>query len=402
MKIATEVSLIELASSLHDKTRLRSSLRPFLSKIKKEGRLAFSSIKPAQAARVTLPVVFIETGGTETPFRKIYHLLPQPILLLSHPGENSLAAALEILSYIQNRGGKGMILTGSPAGIARQIAWAGRFLLVGQKLKKVRLGVIGSPSDWLIASRVDPDALRRNWGCRVVPLSLEEVKVGGSLEKIPWLKEILQKGKGPSQRVIRDAARFYPSLGRIVKKHRLNAFTIRCFDLLRKTGNTPCLALSRFNDEGIPAGCEGDLPTLFSMLLGYYLTGSPAFMANPGSITRERNEMLFAHCTVPLTLTTAFSLMTHFESGRSVGIRGKLPLGRCVVFKVGGPDLSRYFISRGDIMENLTRPNMCRTQVRIHLEEDVEEYLSHPLGNHLVIIPGDHAGLLRAFFRVMK
>ena len=51
MKITVKVSLIELASSLHDKTRLDSSLRPFLSKIKKAGRLDFIPIKPADAAR---------------------------------------------------------------------------------------------------------------------------------------------------------------------------------------------------------------------------------------------------------------------------------------------------------------------------------------------------------------
>lgn len=295
-----------------------------------------------------------------------------------------------------------MILSGSPAEIARQITGAGRFLRVGQKLKQARLGLLGAPSDWLIASRVDTRAVRRNWGCRVVPIPLEEVKAARKSEKISWLEDIMKGTKGPPQRVIREAARFYPALKRIIKKHRLDAFTLRCFDLLKATGNTPCLALSRLNDEGIPAGCEGDLPALFSMLLGSYLTGSPALMANPAFINRERNEMVFAHCTVPLKLTTSFSLMSHFESGRSVGIRGKLPLGRCVVFKAGGSDLSRYFVSRGNILENLTRPNMCRTQVRIHLDEDIMEYLARPLGNHLVIIPGDHAEHLRAFFRVMK
>ena len=137
---------------------------------------------------------------------------------------------------------------------------------------------------------------------------------------------------------------------------------------------------------------------VFTMLLSKRLTDSDAFMANPSRI-RDK-EVLFAHCTIPFNLIERYELLTHYESGIGVGIRGFMSPGPVTIFKVSG-DLQRYFIAEGTLTENLQQPDLCRTQQLIRLDEaaQAEYFLSNPIGNHHIIVPGHHRELLELFMQ---
>ena len=74
------------------------------------------------------------------------------------------------------------------------------------------------------------------------------------------------------------AKTIYLALKELVSRHRLQGFTLRCFDLLTTVHNTGCLALARLNAEGIVSGCEGDVPTLLTMAIVKVLTGVSGLM----------------------------------------------------------------------------------------------------------------------------
>ena len=80
------------------------------------------------------------------------------------------------------------------------------------------------------------------------------------------------------------AMRLYQAVKIICEKKKLDAVTLSCFSLIEKLGTTGCLALALLNDEGIPAGCEGDLQSIFTLLIAKTLTGQAGFMANPAFI----------------------------------------------------------------------------------------------------------------------
>ena len=179
-----------------------------------------------------------------------------------------------------------------------------------------------------------------------------------------------------------------------MERYRLDAFTLRCFDLLTAVGNTGCLALACFNSEGVPASCEGDVPALLSMMIANALTGVSGFQANPARIDTETGEMLFAHCTIPFNMVENWQFDTHFESGIGVGIHGIFPEGPVTVFKVSG-DLKRHFAAEGELVGNQYEQDLCRTQVNLQLSpEDARYFLTDPIGNHHIIIPGHCKALL--------
>ena len=119
------------------------------------------------------------------------------------------------------------------------------------------------------------------------------------------------------------------------------------------------------------------------------------FQANLSQIAGD--DLLFAHCTVPLSMTRSWVYDTHFESGIGVGIHGHFPEGPVTVLKVAG-DLSRFFVSEGELFRNQYEKNLCRTQVWVRISpEDAGYFLSNPIGNHHIIVPGHHGELFREF-----
>jgi L-fucose isomerase-like protein len=90
--------------------------------------------------------------------------------------------------------------------------------------------------------------------------------------------------------------------------------------------------------------------------------------------------------------------MTHFESQIGVAFRGKLKEGPITVFKCDGL-MKEYFVSEGELLENLNEYNLCRTQIRLKLDESVLYFLRRSIGNHHLIVKGDHRELIDEFFK---
>jgi L-fucose isomerase-like protein len=196
---------------------------------------------------------------------------------------------------------------------------------------------------------------------------------------------------------VRTAARLVPALEAVFVRHRLQAATVRCFSLIETLHTSGCLALAWLNDEGMICACEGDMPAAFSMLLLFALTGEYPFMANPAAVDAGKNQVVLAHCTVPRRAVAGYSLQTHFETGLGVALGGEFAPGPATVFKVGAPGLGNYFVSGAEILPGTPGPGLCRTQVRLRLQEPVDYFLKRSLANHHLLIRGDHVSLINDF-----
>lgn len=396
------IGIVPLVSPMHDPLRLEQQT-PWLREIEQSGGLRFEWGTPDQPPQTDLRVYFVRTGGTEQQFRTLYRQISGPVYLLVYPGENSLAASLEILTYVLSMGGRGEIIQGTPSAIAERLILLTRSASALKRLSQSRLGIIGRPSDWLIGSGVNPDAVYMRWGTELVEVPMAELRalIQPSSQHEDWLKKTAQAATSCAAHAPESldwVQGMYTALHRIREKYKLDALTVRCFDLLSDFRQTGCLPLARLNDEGVPAACEGDVPALFGMTLSFYLTGQAAFMSNPASVDLEKNQIILAHCTVPMTLVNSFSLPTHFESGLGLGVRGKLFTGRCVILRVSGQRLDQYWLSGGEIVENLERSDLCRSQILVQADEDLGAMLANPLGNHRIVVLGDYAELFQTFF----
>ena len=373
-----KTSIYTLTSELHDEKAVSAVTREFLESL----NIAYD-LKGADFAdygRQGLNLIYVRTGGTEGIFKR---LLPElqaksrrPFYLLTSGKSNSLAASMEILSYLRQNGIQGEIIHGSAEYIGRRIALLAKVEDARRQLDGVKLGIIGKPSDWLISSHADKTAVKQQLGIELTDIAMQEL-----------FDAVEAKGD------------IYEALKVIISQHQLQGFTLRCFDLLSTVKDTGCMPLARLNAEGYVAGCEGDVPAMLSMMIVRSLTGVSGFQANPAHINPETGEMLFAHCTIPLNMVERYELDTHFESGIGTGIRGFMKPGPVTIFKVSG-DLSRRFIAEGELIENQSKPDLCRTQQLIRLSDKslTSYFLTNPIGNHHIILPGHLKELLERMF----
>ena len=393
------IAIYTLTSELHDEQAVSAITKAFLESIGIEYELKGNDYSDYGTSSLSL--IYVRTGGTEGIFKRLLPSLQaqssRPFYLLTSGKSNSLAASMEILSYLRQNNIKGEIIHGSSAYIAKRIRLLVKTEEAHKQLQGARLGIIGEPSDWLISSQADKEIVKERLGIELVDIPMQTL-----LDTIAAKEEQPTASKSDNEKVrqaLPGAKRIYEALKDIVTDNRLNGFTLRCFDLLSAIWNTGCLALAKLNAEGYVAGCEGDVPAMLSMMIGRSLLDISGFQANPSNINPETGEIVFAHCTIPLDLVEHYEYDTHFESGIGVGIRGFMKEGPITIFKVSG-DLSRHFVAEGYLVRNQANLDLCRTQQVIQLSDksQVSYFLTNPIGNHHIILPGHHQELLEGIF----
>jgi L-fucose isomerase-like protein len=397
-----KIGCYHLVSEIHNQENINQSLQPFIESVEKYLGEPLIPIGPGAIKKeFILPVIMIQSGGVEEKFKRIYQQFPSPYFLLAGCLHNALPAALEIKEYLKRRGEQVEILHGSAKWIAQRLKLISKAIEVKKTCRQYRVGVLGKPSDWLIASGADYNTIRKKLGMKIYDIPLEEMIRHIDLVKdsdIPDNLNIIPTGF--NQQVIEQSLRIYRGLKNLVQEYNFSAITVRCFELLNFYKNTGCLALSLLNREGIVAGCEGDVPALVSMIIAHQLTDEPVFMANPACITQEKNEIVFAHCTIPIDMCESYEWKSHFESGLGIAIRGKVKKGPVTLFKLNGT-VDRYFLSEGELIKNIESPNLCRSQLQIVLKEPVASFLEKSIANHHLICKGWHRGKFEEFLSLV-
>lgn len=401
------INLITFASILHKQTSVRHSHEVILTELEKY--FTVNIIDYRNINKLTpndFSILFIATGGVERLVIQHFESLPRPAILLADGMQNSLAAALEISAWLRGRGMKSEILHGELSEIIKRIFVLHSNFKAQRNLFGMRIGVIGTPSSWLIASNVDYLLAKRRWGVEYTDIPLERIyeyygqiaddEVGEACATLA-AKALACREAAPEDMI--KAMRLYRAIKKVVEEEHLSAITLSCFRMIEQTGTTGCLALALLNDEGIIAGCEGDLQSIFTMLATKVLTGKSTFMANPSMINARTNEVILAHCTVGIAQTEKFIIRSHFETESGIGIQGILPTGDVTIVKCGGECLDEYYLSTGTLTENTNYINMCRTQVRVKLNTSAEYFLKNPLANHHILLLGNYEIMLDEFLQ---
>lgn len=373
----------------------REPWEPAFARFAQQSGVALQPASPEELREEPLPVLFLLTGGTEGRALAFAATTPAPLLLLARPSHNALPAALEALARLREEGRKAWLIPEGAAGELPRFAEAAR---IARELRGKKLGLVGGASPWLVASTPDPRVLGEKLGIHVVPLPLEHLRARIPAEP-PEHPRGPGVGVGPNERAM--AGRVYAGLRALLAEAHLSALSIACFELLHEEC-TACWALARLASEGVPSGCEGDLPGVLALWISQILTGRPGFLANPADVDLPRGKLLLAHCTAPLALVEDWALRTHFESGRGLAVAGRLTPGAYTLVRFGGKRLEKAFLVEGTVLaESPAREDLCRTQVWFKMPKGaVRKLLREPLGNHHILLPGHHRAVLALFHAI--
>ena len=352
----------------------------------------------------------ISTGGVENIFLDLLkrNLVGTNVTLIADGRFNSLAASMEILTYLNNNNIKAFIAYGSNEEISARLKEHPHVDFVNEQcgsaalsLSGDKIAVFGEPSDWLIASNVDRDFLKQKFYIDFVDIPLDTLFRRFSLiddNMVEFLaadfQTVTSRGE-TTERDLLDSLKIYLAINQICQENNCTCATVRCFSIIEKLKATGCLALALLNDEGIDAACEGDLQSLLSMILVRRVTGMPSFMANPSAMSKDNHTTTFAHCTVPTTMCRRYGFRSHFESQCGLAVAGEFsPSEVYTIFKWGGEKLDRFFVEEAVSVVAPSNENSCRSQLTLNFYNP-EYMLNNPIGNHHIILKGAFADKLR-------
>ena len=351
-------------------------------------------------------MAFIGSGGIEDKVVQNFSILPYPVTLLSDGLYNSLAASLEISACFGSKDMKVRIIHGPVPDMVRQVLNHHQAFAAKRALKGKRIGVLGIPAPWLVASHVDYLLASQRWGVTYVDIPAEEIyKRFYSItdDEIGVEASIFaNQAKACQDTTPEDllcSMRFYKAVKELCASFKLDAVTLSSYSFTDKLKTSGCLASALLNDEGIPAGTEGDLQAIMTLLMVKVLTGQQGFIANPSFIDVGKNEVLLAHDTIGTKMAERFILRSHFDTEKGIAVQGILHEGEVTVFKCGSECLDEYYVSPGYLTENTNIISLCRTQLLVKLGKPVEYFLRNPLGNHHILIQGNYCDIIQEFMQ---
>lgn len=334
-------------------------------------------------------IILFMSGGSE---RRAIELSDpaRPVLLLAVRGNNAYAAATEVMAWMVNHNRIAMLSDAADAAGSGLIDRWRRAAGAWEKLKGRRAGLIGTVSEWLVASDVQAEILQQRFGIE--------------LKGIPWQglpdfstevpdAELLNRFRGQDTAGIEEAARVLTLLRRVISDNRLDAIGVECFSLVQQRKVTACLALAQLNTEGTVSACEGDLASMAGMMAGKALAGRVPWMANTTRLTDS--TLILSHCTAPFDFVSDVELPSHYETGWSLAVDGSITAKEVTLFRFSDT-LDRAFIAEGKVIGRPRLADACRTQVEIALPgESIRVLKERPLGNHLLMLGGNISELLR-------
>ena len=195
-------------------------------------------------------LVFL-SGGSEREALK-YAKKKNFYILATFDENNSYAAATEVKAWFDQKGIKNLMVDLDDGYECKLIE---KYIRVKNALLRLNgqvLGVIGEPSEWLVASVMKAKTLRSKLGIHVQYIDWDEVIDYNTLQANEEFFQSFAKFTFPG---ISDAGKVYSSFEEIIQHYALSATTVECFSLVKKHSVTACLALSHFNDKGFPSGC---------------------------------------------------------------------------------------------------------------------------------------------------
>ena len=334
-------------------------------------------------------VFYFLTGGTE---RMAMEMVSSGhfYLLIGSQHNNSYASATEVKAYLDQKNIPCMLLNEEKKETSAIINY---FFIVKKALKNLngkKLGLIGQVSDWLISSDVSSEILKEKLGINLCVIPWNELN---HFSKFSPSDSFLETFSGKTDFDLTDTGRVNELLKQTIQNKNLDAITVECFPMVQKDSVTACLPLAKFNNDGIPAGCEGDITAITGMMLCKELTGIIPWIANTNKVSNE--VCIFSHCTIAPCLISEFSIKTHFETGVGTAIQGNFKEDLVTIFRFN-KYLNKMFIATGNVTGRPKSDSACRTQIEVKLSGDNVKLLqNNPLGNHHLIFPGNCKELLK-------
>ncbi|MBI5386924.1 MAG: twin-arginine translocation signal domain-containing protein [Verrucomicrobia bacterium] len=213
-----------------------------------------------------------------------------------------------------------------------------------------------------------------------------------------WQKTA-KKVEGVSRETLETSAAMYLAEKAVMKKHGAQGITINCLGGFYggHIHAYPCLGFHQLNNEALVGGCECDVRSAATMLIGTTLTqGRPGYISDPVIDTSKR-QIIYAHCVAankafgPQGAANPFHILTHSEDRQGASVRSFLPTGYMTTTLEFEQSRKEILFHRGKAVANDPDDRACRTKLCAEPVGDIEKLFAEwdQWGWHRVTFYGD-------------
>jgi len=320
-----------------------------------------------------------------------------PIITWAFAGVNtgSLCGCQQIDCVLKELNKKYKFVYGDDEQALQEIRRYSMAVALSRRMRFARIGMIGHRTGGMTEVAFDEYALKSVLGPRVVQMGVDELRRSidsTSVDEARSLWEKIKKKVGKIRAAEDDgtySARVYLALKKFDEDNGLLGLTTECYPKLM---GQVCLAHSLLSEEGVVAGCEGDVNSTAAMLMLHQLTGEPVHNTDVLAVYEEDNSVLLSHCG-----SGAFSLAEKQEDI----VLGPVRLanrGVCVLFPsktgkvtmvnlVGRMDTYRMCVVVGEAIptEMVFPGNPIRVRIPVTIEEFLDVVADEGFGHHWMI-----------------
>ena len=228
---------------------------------------------------------------------------------------------------------------GVRADLIGAIALCGTF----GRLRRAKVGVIGTHAPGFIDLAADPFLLRRTLGIQLHPLSLPQyidrvraVSDAAVENDVQQVRALGLRSVGVAEDALDINSRCYLAMLEIMQEESLDALALQCWpEIPNMLGQWPYLAISRLSSAGLAVSIEGDVDGSIGSLIGSSLGLGPGFLTD--WLEHDASTIFFWHPGMaPLDMCYAVgteagpTLGAHFNIQKPYVVDGQLRPGQAV------------------------------------------------------------------------
>jgi len=205
--------------------------------------------------------------------------------------------------------------------------------------------------------------------------------------------------EGVSRAELENSAAMYLAEKALLQKHGAMGITINCLGGFYggHIHAYPCLGFHQLNNDGMIGGCECDVRSAATMIMGTVLTqGRPGYISDPVIDTAKR-QIIYAHCVAsnrafgPAGKTNPYEILTHSEDRQGAAVRSLLPTGYLTSSMKLDEARKQIIFHRALAVDNDPDDRACRTKLCAEPVGDLEKLFGmwDQWGWHRVTFYGD-------------
>jgi len=252
-------------------------------------------------ARVDLMCLPLATWSSDYVVLDMLEQRDAPVITWAFPGVNtgSLCGCQQIDCVLRELDKEYRFVYGETPRAKKEILDYSRAITLRNKLRLVKLGLIGYRTQGMTEVTFDEYALKSVFGPRIIHMGIDKLRdevVKISREEAMGKMEQIKRKVGKfttSEGECLHSVRTYLALRDFIEENGLSGLATECYpDLMGQV----CLPHSLLSEEGIVAACEGDVNSAVAMLMLHELTGRPVHNTDLLAVYKRDNSALLSHC----------------------------------------------------------------------------------------------------------